>query len=635
MDPRPPKPSTQQPPARQAGGIGIRAASRFGQLVLERMNGRPGSPPDPLWKLRTRDERWICPYCGTAVARRPQRSLEDSAALHLDGCRSFNNGRGQPRPHDELYERLSFEELVAAAQADPSTWGVFDPDGSWWCPSCLCRQNQVRSRTGRMEPLVLQAAWRHLRTCPPYLDGVVRPATELARLRDLSGRVQQIQRWVGQQLAFEAWRYCRDEGAWICPCCLGAIPGISLRGDSWALAPAAIASHLITCPRFSLEAPPVAREEELRQAAGGPPMPYPGNTPTRVGTTTSRMALPVGSTPPAGSPQLGSGFTPLPTPLPGPAIPARVAHRSPLPFPFSTPAPTLPTASVAPAATPPAQEATASEPTVADLGWMDGLDNAPPSAASARLRMATPQDEEVDQARQLQESFMGDLPEVAGFNIAARFDACTGVSGDFYACVPLANGDLGLALGDVSGHGVQAGLVMTMARKALEIYARQGGSPAEVLAQVNDAIADDLGGRMFVTMVYGVLSPERRTITWVRAGHTPVLRFNPISGEMTEIKPRGMVVGMKSGPVFRQSLEEEVVRLEPGDMFLLYTDGIIEATNLQDEEFGYDRLAEVVRRFADEGPEAMVEQVMDRLRHFRGPRPRSDDTTLLALMVEP
>lgn len=628
MDPRPPKPGAQPPPARQAGGIGIRAASRFAALVAERMHGRAGVQADPLWNLRTRDDRWICPFCSTAVARRPQRSLEDSAALHLDSCRSFNNGRGLPRQRDDLLERLSFEELVAAAQADPATWGVFDPDGAWWCPSCLTRQPQVRSRSGKVDALVLQAAWRHLRLCPPYLSGVVRPASELAHVRELSGRAQQIQRWVAQQLTFEAWRYCRDDGAWVCPCCLAALPGISLEGEAWAQAPLAITGHLITCSRFSLDAPPVAREEDLRQAAGRPPVPYPGNTPTRAVSTTSRMALPVGATPPGGSP-LGSGFTPLPTPMPAPAVPARVAHRSPLPFPFSTPGPDQPATAPAPATDPP------SEAAVPDLGWMDSLDRSPSSAASGRQRMATPQDEEVDQARQLQQSFLGGLPELPGFHFAARFDACTGVSGDFYACVPLPGGDLGLALGDVSGHGVQAGLVMTMARKALEIYARQGGGPAEVLARVNDAIADDLGGKLFVTMVYGVLSPEQRTITWVRAGHTPVLRYNPISEMLTEIKPRGMVVGMKSGEVFRQSLEEEVVQLEPGDVFLLYTDGIVEATNLQDDEFGPDRLAEVMRRYADEGPEAMVEQIMDRLRHFRGPRPRSDDTTLLALMVEP
>ena len=282
--------------------------------------------------------------------------------------------------------------------------------------------------------------------------------------------------------------------------------------------------------------------------------------------------------------------------------------NSPLPFPAETAAPSA----------------------ESSLDWMDGADRdqAAEVAATAAHRR-----EDVAGARELQQSILGPLPVVPGFTFAVRCEASNDITGDFYTFVPLPNGDLAFALGDVSGHGVRAGLVMSMAKKTFEIYAVQGGGPADILAKVNDALADDLAGKLFVSMMVGVLSPARQAITWARAGHTPVLHFNPRTRVSGEVGPRGMVVGMRGGEIFRQSLEEQAQKIAPGDVFLLYTDGIVEAVNLQGEEFGHERLVEVVRRHAGDGPESMCEHLMDLMRHFRGPKPMADDTTLLAFAV--
>jgi sigma-B regulation protein RsbU (phosphoserine phosphatase) len=221
-----------------------------------------------------------------------------------------------------------------------------------------------------------------------------------------------------------------------------------------------------------------------------------------------------------------------------------------------------------------------------------------------------------------------------GFQFAARFEPCADITGDFFVFISLPGGKVGMALGDVSGHGVQAGLIMSMAKKTIEIYAAQDLGPADTLSRVNDALVADLGGRMFISMVYGVLDPTENVITWARAGHNPGLRYNVISEQANEIRPRGMVVGMKSGAQFRQSMDEEVTRLESGDVFLLYTDGITETMNLQHEEFGTSRLADVLKQFASDGPDMVVDQIMERMRHFRGPRPAADDATMVALLVE-
>jgi sigma-B regulation protein RsbU (phosphoserine phosphatase) len=255
-------------------------------------------------------------------------------------------------------------------------------------------------------------------------------------------------------------------------------------------------------------------------------------------------------------------------------------------------------------------------------------------ADSREVAAVHPQRTDVIHARKLQEKLLQHVPQVPGIRFATRFEACDEITGDFYVFVHLPDGRVGFALGDVSGHGVQAGLIMSMAKKTLEIYAGQGLGPAETLARVNDALVHDLGGKMFISMVYAVLDPDTRQITWARAGHNPSLYFNPISDVEGEIKPKGMVVGMKAGALFRTSLEEYISPLETGDMFLLYTDGITETMNLQQEEFGEDRLKELLRTYAADGPDVLIDRVMERLRHFRGPQAPADDATMVALLIE-
>jgi sigma-B regulation protein RsbU (phosphoserine phosphatase) len=111
------------------------------------------------------------------------------------------------------------------------------------------------------------------------------------------------------------------------------------------------------------------------------------------------------------------------------------------------------------------------------------------------------------------------------------------------------------------------------------------------------------------------------------------LAINTGTRTITEISPPGMVVGMKAGQVFRDSLQVEVTHLRPGDTFLLYTDGVTETTNAQGEEFETERLSEVLERYAGDGPDALLTQVLDRIRHFRGTKPVGDDVALLALAV--
>jgi serine phosphatase RsbU (regulator of sigma subunit) len=320
---------------------------------------------------------------------------------------------------------------------------------------------------------------------------------------------------------------------------------------------------------------------------------------------------------------------PAPVPVPAPASaqpPVAQPTRPPVAMPPQAPPVAMPVAQAA-AQTPPVAEGEAG------FNWMDKAD-----LDAGVIKAESPSAEPIERsdilrARDLQQNLLAEVPRIPGYEFATRFEPCDHVSGDFFSFVNLLDGRIGIAIGDVSGHGMQAGLVMSMAKKTLEIYGELIGDPAEVLAKVNDALAGDLGGKMFVSITYAILSPSEGTITWARAGHNPTMAFNVHTGESTQIRPPGMVVGMKAGQTFRDSLQVETTRLRTGDTFLLYTDGVTEMTNAQGEEFEVERLAEILAKCSGDGPDHLLTQVMDRVRHFRGSRPLADDVTLLAISV--
>jgi len=259
--------------------------------------------------------------------------------------------------------------------------------------------------------------------------------------------------------------------------------------------------------------------------------------------------------------------------------------------------------------------------------WMD--------VAEAGAAAAADRDHDLSRARAVQLALMRDAPAVAGYRFATRYESCTEISGDFNQFITLGNGKVGFAQGDVSGHGVQAGLIMAMANKILELYAAQNLGTKEVVAKVNDALARDLGGRMFITMTYAELDPATRQVRWVRAGHNPTLLHRHASGRTERLLPKGMMVGTPNIGIFRQILVEETTQLEPGDTFLLFTDGLTEAMDAHDEEFGDDRLSDVIARHATAGPQILIDRIFAELETFRQGRPMADDASLIVLGVDP
>jgi serine phosphatase RsbU (regulator of sigma subunit) len=200
------------------------------------------------------------------------------------------------------------------------------------------------------------------------------------------------------------------------------------------------------------------------------------------------------------------------------------------------------------------------------------------------------------------------------------------VGGDFYDFHLLSEGRLGVVVGDATGKGVPAALVMSTTCGMLQLAARALGSssPGEVLAQVNETLLARIPSNMFVTCFYGVLDPESGTMSYANAGHD--LPYLWHGGEAGELRARGMPLGLMPD----MSYEQKAIVLEPEDSALLYSDGLVEAHDPHGEMFGFPRLRALVAKYGEE--RSLGEALLEDLYSFVGEGwEQEDDITLLTL----
>jgi sigma-B regulation protein RsbU (phosphoserine phosphatase) len=239
---------------------------------------------------------------------------------------------------------------------------------------------------------------------------------------------------------------------------------------------------------------------------------------------------------------------------------------------------------------------------------------------------------ELRNAREVQRVLLPqDDPVVTGFRVNGTNLPARIISGDYYDYIELPDGKLGIAIADVSGKGVSAGLLMAMCRSLLRAVSLADASPSVVLAAVNGYLFPDIREDMFISMIYGVLDPSDGSFTFARAGHDPALVFRKATGTVERSRPKGLALGIDGGSVFQRVTKDERIVLAPGDCVLLFTDGVKEAINSGDEEFGLERLSDVFRRTAHMGAEAVVRRVQEDVENFAGGGPQMDDVTIVAI----
>ena len=225
-----------------------------------------------------------------------------------------------------------------------------------------------------------------------------------------------------------------------------------------------------------------------------------------------------------------------------------------------------------------------------------------------------------------------EVPSVPGLEIAAFSRPAQIVGGDYFDFIEFGSGYHGLAIADVAGHGVSASLHMASIHAMLHAIASVSHSPAEVVRRVHELFVHNIRFTTFVTFFIGAFDPAAKTLTYCNAGHNPpiVLRKERNrGGAMTWLGPTGAAIGL----IEEAKFGEQTIELYEGDLVVMYTDGVTEATNLQNEEFGPERLAALIRRVDPSTPREVVREVREGLEVFGEGKPLADDTTVVVCRI--
>ena len=223
------------------------------------------------------------------------------------------------------------------------------------------------------------------------------------------------------------------------------------------------------------------------------------------------------------------------------------------------------------------------------------------------------------------------VPENDLLDIAAKSIYCSATGGDYYDFIsfPDRRRRLDFVVGDVTGHGIEAALLMTTARALLRSRVRQPGSLAEVIADVNMQLTEDLyeSGR-FMTLFYLTIDPIAGRLTWVRAGHDPAILYHPATERFEELRGIGMALGVDKS---RQYVENHMPKLVPGFIIFIGTDGIWETRNPRGEMFGKKPVYDILQKNASLSAEDIITQIIDQLDAYRGSQEPEDDITLMVI----
>jgi sigma-B regulation protein RsbU (phosphoserine phosphatase) len=239
---------------------------------------------------------------------------------------------------------------------------------------------------------------------------------------------------------------------------------------------------------------------------------------------------------------------------------------------------------------------------------------------------------ELKNAREVQRVLLPQQdPVVPGFRISGTNLPARMISGDYYDYIELGTSNFGVVIADVSGKGVPAGLLMAMCRSSLRSVAPGEASPSKVMASINRQLFPDIREDMFISMTYGILNTDAGSITLSRAGHEPALLFRRETGKVEPLRSPGLALGIDSGTVFERVTRDQETILKSGDCLLFYTDGVKEAMDVHEQEFGMTRLSEVFRIAAPLGAETILTRIQEELQHFTGEAPQGDDITLVAI----
>lgn len=221
------------------------------------------------------------------------------------------------------------------------------------------------------------------------------------------------------------------------------------------------------------------------------------------------------------------------------------------------------------------------------------------------------------------------LPDLPFAQFAATSESSFEVGGDYYDVVTLPDGRIGIIVGDVAGKGVSAAFYMAEVKGIFLSLSTMCKTPRELLVRANRTLRESLEKNAFISVIYGVLDVQNATLTLARAGHCPALYIS--NNEFELIRPTGLGLGLTGGELFEQSIEERTIQLQPGDVCIFYTDGITEARNSNQEEYGYDRLIATAKELKNCSANDLKDHIFQSVKTFIGNETYTDDITLIVV----
>ncbi|MBU1932103.1 SpoIIE family protein phosphatase [Patescibacteria group bacterium] len=239
-------------------------------------------------------------------------------------------------------------------------------------------------------------------------------------------------------------------------------------------------------------------------------------------------------------------------------------------------------------------------------------------------------EKELEIGRNIQQSFLPQsIPQIEGFDLAATNMPAMEVGGDFYDFIPVAKDKLGLAIADVSGKGISAALFMALSKTLIRTSAVGNPDVASAIKQANKLILADSKSNMFITLFYAIFSPKEMSLRYVNAGHNPPILLREGSGDPILLETKGIALSV----IEDIELEEGEVKLAKGDVVVLYTDGVTEAINEKEEQFGEERFIRAIKENHTLSAQDIIEKVQHEITIFTKEQPQFDDITLMVLKV--
>jgi phosphoserine phosphatase RsbU/P len=239
-------------------------------------------------------------------------------------------------------------------------------------------------------------------------------------------------------------------------------------------------------------------------------------------------------------------------------------------------------------------------------------------------------EEELRIAREVQQRLLPqEVPQVENVSIDTLTITAYEVGGDYYDFFDFANGHIGFIVGDVSGKGTSAAFYMAEAKGVIQSLSKTFTNPKELLIRTNEILYESLEKKTFISLLMASMDCKKQQLSFARAGHCPLLYFNAKKQKSQLLQPEGIGVGMEKGVVFKQTLTEQKINFNEGDIFAFYTDGLSEARSRSGEEFGDERLCTIINENADLAVSDIKEKIIDNILEFLDGENLADDLTLV------